>query len=153
PQRGRRQRSGPDRARQGPPRLLQGAARDRVPRRAAAECHREGPEEGPAGPGERSVCLGGAGGAPPRTTAGRVRGGTPPAPESQAGSALARRKLGAFPGAGGRVASGAHSRLRRVSSDPARQLKQVGEATRAMRGVADQALEWVRVSEARVAEA
>ncbi|MDQ3725822.1 MAG: hypothetical protein M3335_08050, partial [Actinomycetota bacterium] len=34
--------------------------------------------------------------------------------------------------------------------EPARQLKQVGEATRAMRGVADQALEWVRVSEERV---
>src|SRR4051794_41712385 len=38
-------------------------------------------------------------------------------------------------------------------SEPARQLQQVGEATRAMRGVADQALEWVRVSEGRVAEA
>src|SRR4051794_35214340 len=37
--------------------------------------------------------------------------------------------------------------------EPARQLKQVGEATRAMRGVADQALEWVRVSEERVVAA
>src|SRR3954467_7344573 len=37
--------------------------------------------------------------------------------------------------------------------EPARHLEQVGEATRAMRGVADQALEWVRVSEGRVAEA
>src|SRR3954449_9208592 len=38
-------------------------------------------------------------------------------------------------------------------SEPARELQQVGEATRAMRGVADQALEWVRVSEGRVAAA
>jgi len=38
-------------------------------------------------------------------------------------------------------------------SEPARQLQQVGEATRAMRGVADQALEWVRVSEERVGAA
>src|SRR3954447_8625219 len=38
-------------------------------------------------------------------------------------------------------------------SEPARQLQQVGEATRAMRGIADQALEWVRVSEERVAAA
>ena len=38
-------------------------------------------------------------------------------------------------------------------SEPARQLQQVGKATRAMRGVADQALEWVRVSEERVAAA
>src|SRR5215218_8280511 len=38
-------------------------------------------------------------------------------------------------------------------SEPARQLQQVGEATRAMRGVADQALEWVRVSEERVVAA
>jgi colicin import membrane protein len=38
-------------------------------------------------------------------------------------------------------------------SEPVRQLKQVGEATRAVRGVADQALEWVRVSEERVAAA
>src|SRR3954449_6772372 len=37
--------------------------------------------------------------------------------------------------------------------EPVRQLQQVGEATRAMRGVADQALEWVRVSEERVAAA
>src|SRR3954468_17697972 len=41
----------------------------------------------------------------------------------------------------------------RGMGEPARHLQQVGEATRAMRGVADQALEWVRVSEARVAEA
>src|SRR3982751_3141368 len=36
---------------------------------------------------------------------------------------------------------------------PLEQLQQVGEATRVVRGVADQALEWVKVSEARVAEA
>src|SRR5690348_13515437 len=36
---------------------------------------------------------------------------------------------------------------------PLEQLRQVGEATRAVRGVADQALEWVKVSEGRVAEA
>src|SRR3954468_23195380 len=41
----------------------------------------------------------------------------------------------------------------RGMGEPARHLEQVGEATRAMRGVADQALEWVRVSEGRVAEA
>ncbi len=39
---------GPDRARQGEPRLLQEPARDRVPRRAAAQCHRQGAEEGPS---------------------------------------------------------------------------------------------------------
>src|SRR4051794_34176087 len=38
-------------------------------------------------------------------------------------------------------------------SEPGRQLQQVGQATRAMRGVADQALEWVRVGEERVAAA
>ena len=38
-------------------------------------------------------------------------------------------------------------------SDPARQLRAVGEATETMHGVAKQALEWVRVSEERVAAA
>ena len=38
-------------------------------------------------------------------------------------------------------------------SDPARQLHAVGEATETMHGVAAQALEWVRVSEERVAAA
>lgn len=38
-------------------------------------------------------------------------------------------------------------------SDPARQLRAVGEATHTTRGVAQQALEWVRISEERVAEA
>jgi len=38
-------------------------------------------------------------------------------------------------------------------SEPARQLRAVGEATETMHGVAKQALEWVRVSERRVAEA
>src|SRR4051794_21551430 len=56
---------------------------------------------------------------------------------------------------GGRVggfASGLDSRLLGMS-EPVRQLQQMGEATRAVRGVADQALEWVRVSEERVVEA
>ena len=38
-------------------------------------------------------------------------------------------------------------------SDPARQLKVVGEASQTMHGVARQALDWVRVSEERVAAA
>jgi len=38
-------------------------------------------------------------------------------------------------------------------SDPARQLKAVGEATQTMHGVAEQALEWVKVSEERVVRA
>ena len=39
-------------------------------------------------------------------------------------------------------------------SEPAVQLQAVGEATeRCVRGIAEQALEWVRVSEERVAEA
>src|SRR4051794_18204215 len=38
-------------------------------------------------------------------------------------------------------------------SDPARQLRAVGDATETMHGVARQALEWVRVGEERVARA
>src|SRR5262245_54733538 len=38
-------------------------------------------------------------------------------------------------------------------SDPARQLRVVGEASQTMHGVAQQALGWVRVSEERVAAA
>ena len=38
-------------------------------------------------------------------------------------------------------------------SDPARQLRAVGEANQAVQGVAGQALEWVRLSEQRVKDA
>ena len=38
-------------------------------------------------------------------------------------------------------------------SEPAKQLKVVGEASETMQGVARQALEWVRVSEKRAAAA
>src|SRR4249919_438100 len=50
------------------------------------------------------------------------------------------------------MASGAGSSLPAMS-DPARQLRAVGEATETMHGVAKQALEWVRVSEERVVAA
>ena len=50
--RGRRGR--PQGPRQGEPRLLQGAARDRVPRRAAAQRDRQGPEARTAVPARRS---------------------------------------------------------------------------------------------------
>ena len=48
PRRGRGRRRGPDRPRQGQPRVLQGAARGRVPRRAAAQRHGQGAEAGPS---------------------------------------------------------------------------------------------------------
>ena len=82
---------------------LQDAARGRVPRRAAAQRHRQGAEA--------------------RTA--RSRGERPP-------------RL---------------SRLSTAMSEPARQLKAVREANRDMHAVAAQALEWVKVSEARVAAA